>query len=141
MPSSDTTVKAPQDHKIAGNKVPRATLEGLRGKKRAEKELTLLLNGDEVTFLLRAISAKDYDRLLNQCPPNVEQRAAGSVYNINSFAPGLLSRVVVDPELNEDQWLELWTSPDWNRGELMTFFAECVDLCNTGLSLGPTALV
>jgi hypothetical protein len=119
-------------------KVKRATYESLRDKKRMEKELDLQLDGTESSFLLRSISAKDYDKLLTSCPPNVEQRASGAIYNINTFAPVLLSRVIVEPEMTEEQWVELWVSPDWNRGELMTFFSEAVELCNTGLSLGPT---
>lgn len=139
MPSTDTKVIAVKEAQRQASK--RATLDMLRSKRRAEKEIPLVLNGEEVSFLFRAISAKEYDRLLTDNPPNTEQRAAGAVYNINTFAPELLSRVVVDPELTDDQWTELWISPDWNRGELMTFFGEAVELCNTGLRLGPTATV
>lgn len=138
MPSAQSD-EAPKTTKPAKDAVKRASLEALRSKKRSQKELRLMVNGEEMSFLLRAISAKEYDALLTECQPNVEQRAAGAVYNINSFAPGLMSRVVVEPSLSDDVWSEFWNSPDWNRGELMTFFSECVDLCNTGLSLGPTA--
>lgn len=138
MPSADTTEKTPTP-KAPEPGTQRATLDLLRGKKRKERELKLVIEGDEVSFLLRAISAKDYDRLLNECPPTVEQRANGSLYDINRFAPALLSRVVVEPDLATEHWAELWTSPNWNRGELMTFFSEAVSLCSEGLSLGPTA--
>lgn len=133
MPSEDDKPKTPQP------KSTRATLEVLRGKKRKQKELKLVVDGEEYSFLMQSISAKDYDRLLNEHPPNVEQRANGMLYNINTFAPALLSRVVSEPNLTEDHWAELWVSPNWNRGELMTFFSEATVLCNDGLSLGPTA--
>lgn len=137
MPSADTkTVQARQDQSKAAK---RATLDLLRSKKRAEKEFTFVINGEEATFLFRSISAKDYDQLITDCPPNTEQRASGATYNLNAFAPALLSKVIVEPEIGEDHWAEIWKSPDWNRGELMTLFGEAVELCNTGLSLGPTA--
>jgi hypothetical protein len=120
---------------------PRATLAQLRGKKRAQRELPFVLGGEEVSFLFKAISAKDYDQLQTDCPPTLAQRGAGTSYNINKFAPKLLSRVIAEPDLPEDVWEEFWTSPDWNRGELLTLFGSCVDICNTGLDLGPTAVV
>lgn len=119
----------------------RATLDKLRSKKRQEKEIPFVIDGDEVSFLFRSISAQEYDKLITNCPPNTEQRAAGSTYNINNFAPSLLAQVVVEPEISRDQWAEIWKSPDWNRGELMSLFGEAVELCNTGLKLGPTATV
>lgn len=119
----------------------RATLDQMRSKKRAEKDLTVMLNDKEASFLFRSISAKEYDRMLTDNPPNTDQRAAGTIYNINTFAPALLARVVVEPEISEDEWTEIWNSPDWNRGELMGFFSEAVELCNTGLRLGPTESV
>lgn len=138
MPSSETAAVPEEVKKPADRKVKRATLAELRSKKPSKKELILVLNGEEASFLLQSISAKEYDKLLTSCPPTVEQRANGALYNINAFAPALMSKVVHEPEMSEDEWAELWVSPDWNRGELMTFFGEATDLCNTGLSLGPT---
>lgn len=139
MPSQE--VKNVEAKINQSNASKRATMDILRSKKRQEKELAFMLGEEEVTFLFRSISAKDYDRLLNDNPPNTEQRAAGAIYNINTFAPALLSLVINDPELSAEHWAEIWISPDWNRGELMTLFGEAVELCNTGLRLGPTASV
>lgn len=137
MPTAETeTIKARNTQSQAAK---RATLDLLRAKKRQEKDVPFLLNEEEVSFHFRSISAKDYDKLLTEHPPNLEQRAAGSAYNIHTFAPALLAAVITDPELTPDQWGEIWTSPDWNRGELMSLFGEAIELCNTGLSLGPTA--
>lgn len=136
MPSTDAkVVEARQEQSKAAK---RATLDLLRSKKRAEKEFSFLINGEEATFLFRSISAKEYDQLITDNPPNVEQRAQGSTYNLHTFAPSLLSRVIIEPEVGEEHWAEIWRSPDWNRGELMTLFGEAVELCNTGLAVGPT---
>lgn len=135
MPSADT----PKSSSSKDTGVKRATLESLRAKKRKEKELVVVLNGEEASFLFRAISAKEYDALVTDNPPNVEQRAQGLTYNVHTFAPALFAKVIVDPEIDEEHWAEIWRSPDWNRGELMTLFGEAVELCNDGLKLGPTA--
>lgn len=140
MPSAADKVEDVQAKVEQSKGAKRATLDLMRSKKRVEKTVTVIINGEEASFLFRSISAKEYDRLLTDNPPNLEQRAAGAPYNINTFAPALLARVIAEPEINEDHWTEIWTSPDWNRGELMGFFAECVDLCNAGLKLGPTEL-
>lgn len=140
MPSADSTESKTPATKVS-DAPKRATLEQFRAKKRAERELPFVLGGEEVTILFRAISAKDYDRLQTASPPTLEQRGAGSSYDINKFGPKLLSRVIVEPDIPEDVWDEFWTSPDWNRGELLTLFGNCVEICNTGLELGPTALV
>lgn len=116
----------------------RATLTKLRKKKRTEAERVYKIGGEEMSFLYRAIGAIEYDDLVTAYPPTLEQRSQGQPYNIHKFAPALLSKVVVEPKMSEEEWTEIWTSPDWNRGEVMSFFAECVDLCSTGLQLGPT---
>lgn len=117
----------------------RATFEKLRGKKRAESEFTLSINGEELSFLFRSIGAIEYDRLLTKHKPTTEQRAAGAQFNIDTFAPALLSRVSVEPVMDDTEWGEIWNSPDWNRGELMGLFGHAVDLCNEGLDLTPIA--
>jgi len=137
--STESKVESAREEQRAASK--RATLDLLRSKKRQEKDIPFVVNGEEVSFLFRSISAHEYDKLITNCPPNTEQRASGSTYNINNFAPALLAQVIVEPEISRDQWSEIWKSPDWNRGELMSLFGEAVDLCNTGLKLGPTATV
>jgi hypothetical protein len=135
------TVKAVESQQAQSKASKRATLDLLRSKKKRTREVPFVLNDEEVTFAFASISAKRYDKLLTENPPNTEQRAAGAAYNMNTFAPALLAEVVSDPELTKAQWSEIWESPDWNRGELMTLFSEAVELCNTGLQLGPTATV
>ena len=117
----------------------RATLAKLRGKRRVEKEFSVVLaeGEDPVTFLFRSIGAQDYDRLITKCPPTKEQQAEGGAYNTDRFAPLLLSRVCAEPVLDEAEWAEIWTSPDWNRGEVSALFWTAVNLCNQGLDLNP----
>jgi hypothetical protein len=117
----------------------RATFEKLTHKPRAEKELTLYLgeNGksEEATLLFRAINTKEYDKLLGKYPPKPEQRAEGANYNIDAFGPALISRTLVEPELDEAQVKELWNSEDWSRGEIMTLFSAAVEVCMRGLDI------
>lgn len=139
MPTDATEKTEVETPKKRKGPVRRATLADLKNKPRQEREVPYVINGDEMSFLFRAISARDYDRLATSCPPNIDQRAAGASFNINEFAPKLLARVVIEPAIDEDTWGEFWTSPDWNRGELMSLFGEAVEICSTGLRLGPTA--
>lgn len=117
----------------------RATFEKLKGKRRAEKEFSVVLaeGEDPVSFLFRAIGAQDYDRLITKCPPTVDQKAEGATFDQNKFAPLLLSRVCAEPVLDENEWTEIWNSPEWNRGEVSVLFWTAVNLCNQGLDVNP----
>lgn len=137
MPTQEPTVTVRRKQSAASK---RATLDILRSKKKREKELTILLPVDggtteEVTFLFQSIGAQEWDRLVAKYPPTSEQRAEGAAFNMHTFAPALLARVCIDPELTEDEWKEIWNSPDWNRGEVIQFFYTAVDLCSTGMDI------
>lgn len=122
-------------------KARRATLDKLRGKKPAEREIPVVLDDDDdpVSFLLRAIGLAAYDELVAKYPPTTAQRAEGQTYNVKAFAPALLSRVVVEPEMSVKEWEELLDSPAWGRGEFMSLFWAAEQLCNRGLDLAPFA--
>lgn len=141
MPSESEDIKVVASKVAQSQGAKKATLDLLRGKKRSNRTVPFMINDEELIFEFSAIGAKAYDALLTKCPPTTEQRAEGSQYNINTFAPALLARVVVDPELSESDWTDIWNSPDWNRGEVMSLFGEAVNICNIGLSVGPTAVV
>lgn len=117
----------------------RATLEQLRGKQASTSEFTLYLDGDgshaEVTMAYRAIGSVEYDKLVSKHPPKPEQRVEGASFNIDTFAPALISRVCTEPEMTETDAKEIWDSPDWSRGDLMVLFRNAVDLCNRGLDI------
>jgi hypothetical protein len=113
----------------------RATFELLSKKKRATRDVVVDLGDGELTLVFQAIGAIAYDKLLSKNPPTTEQKADGSIYNINTFGPSLLALVCTDPELTKDQWSEIWHSDDWNRGEVMGMFFIAIELCNKGLDI------
>ena len=110
-------VEVVQSREAQRQHAKRATLDQLLGKKRAEREV------------------KEYDQLVSKPPPTPEGRIEGSTFNIHTFAPALLARVVVDPDFSATEWEKVWNSPDWNRGEVMQFFSIAVELCSTGMSI------
>ena len=128
-----------QAKSVQAAQAKRATFEKLRGKKRVEKEFTVVLTPgeDPVSFLFGAIGAQAYDRLITKCPPTVEQRADGQPYDQNRFAPMLLAAVSIEPVMDVSEWTEIWNSPDWNRGEISAIFIQAVQLCNEGLDVNP----
>lgn len=121
----------------------RATLDMLFKKKPKEATHEIEITDDGgvvqvVEMLLRSIGMEEYDKLLTAHPPTSAQKKDGNNYNQDTFAPALISRVVVDPQFSEDDARALWTSPDWNRGELFTLFRKCIEVCNSGVDLFPT---
>jgi hypothetical protein len=124
----------------------RATFERLKLKPRLSREVILKMPNEdnaleEVTLLFKSIGSLDYDKLLTKNPPNTEQKAEGNSYNIHTFAPALLSKVCTEPEMSEEDWSEIWNSPDWNRGEVMQLFMSAVEICNQGMEVPPTEAV
>ena len=118
----------------------RATLDALKNKKRATTEFSLYLKDDdgdhtEVTLKFQAIGARAYDKLVAKHPPKPEQRVEGASFNIETFAPALISAVSVDPEISPDDAQEIWESEDWSRGDLMVLFRNAVELNNRGLDI------
>ena len=136
MPTRDNT----PERAVRGAAQKRATLELLRSKKPREKEITVLWpvedgETEEVSFLFRSIGAQAYDKLVGKYPPTMEQRADGASFDLHRFAPALLAQVCAEPKLTEAEWKSIWDSPDWNRGEVMQFFAQAVELCSVGLDI------
>lgn len=117
-----------------------ATLNMLKAKKRATAEFTLYLTDEggekqEVTLKYTAIGAKDYDKLVSKFPPKSEQRLEGAVFDIDKFAPALISACCLEPEMSVEDATEIWDSPDWSRGDLMVLFRQAVDLNNRGIDV------
>lgn len=99
------------------------------------KLLTLTLGDDEVQVKVKALGAKAYDELLAKHPPTRKQKEDNGVYNMDTFAPELLSLCMVEPEISKEEAIDLWASPDWSRGELMDLFFGCVEVNNKGLDV------
>lgn len=122
------------------NKSKRATLEMLLGKKPNRDEFTVPFgpNEEQVSFLYVSVGATEYDALLTKHPPTSEQRAAGGQqFNIHTFAPALLARVCQEPSIAVGEWTELWQSPNWGRGELMSLFWRAANLCSKEVDPAP----
>lgn len=116
----------------------RATFDKLKSKPRSEDEFTAKINGESMSFLFRSIGARQYDKLIDECPASTEQLAAGDQFDLDKFAPELLARVCAEPELTAAQWAEIWKSPDWSRGETGQLYNRAMMLCMRGLDMGPT---
>lgn len=126
-------VEARESQKRASN---RATFDKLLKKPRVEREVSLVMpssDGDpeEITFKYRSLGAQEYDKLMDVHPPTTEQKIDGAVFNVDTFAPALIAKVCMEPELSYDEAKSLWDSPDWNRGELMHLFGEAMNICNS----------
>lgn len=138
MPKQVTEVLESRTQQSSDSK--RATFDLLRSKPKAEREVLLKIPDEqgeiqEVSMLFRAIGSQEYDKLLSKNPPTAEQKADGGSYNVNTFGPALLSRVCIEPDLDQKQWGDIWNSADWNRGEVMQLFLTAVQLCNKGLDI------
>lgn len=141
MAKRDTYLEALQMANVQRTRATRDMLFSKRKREATHAIETVDENGDAVVveMLLRSISLKEYDTLVTANPPTSAQKKEGATYNLDTFAPQLISRVVVDPALTEDDAKALWRSEDWNRGELFSLFSKCAEVCNSGVDLGPTA--
>jgi len=118
----------------------RDVLNLLKSKRPATKEFTIYLTDEdgeqvEVTLKYRAIGSVEYDKLVAKHPPKNEQRVEGASFNIDTFAPALIARCAVEPEMSLKDAEDIWNSPDWSRGDLMVLFRNAVDLNNRGLDI------
>lgn len=123
----------------------RATLAKLQAKAPRQKAVEVEIptgeadgSVEKVELLFQSIGSKEYDKLVTACPPTPQQRKDGAAYNIDLFAPRLLSAVCLEPAMTEDEAKEIWVSESWNRGELFNLFTEAVALCLTGVQVDPT---
>lgn len=117
-----------------------ATLDLLKNKVRAKESFTLYLADEdgeqqELQLVFQAIGSREYDRLVAKHPPKADQRVEGATFDIDSFAPALIARCSVEPEMTEKDAKEIWDSPDWSRGDLMVLFRRAVELNNRGLDI------
>lgn len=124
----------------SGPRVRPATFDHLRKKKRRERVVpipTVDDDGDEVTleFRMRAISSRQYDKLMADCPPTPKQKDDGAAYDVDRFAPALIAAVSLEPKLTVEEATELYTSDEWASGEIGGLFIEALRLCNQGLDV------
>jgi hypothetical protein len=136
----NTTAKTVEARQKQSNHDKRATIEDLINKPRSVTEFSIYLsdgNGgsNEVTLKYQAIGMRAYDRLVSKHPPKPDQRAEGASFDIDTFAPALISACSVEPEISPAQAKEIWDSDDWSRGDVMVLFRQAVELNNRGLDV------
>lgn len=121
------------------DRAKRVTLEDLISKPAREQEFEFKLDpaADPVSMLMRAINGVEYDKLVSKHGPTSDQRAEGASFNINTFGPALLARVVVEPVATPEEWSAIWKSDDWSMGEIGELFTAASRLCGQGLDLSP----
>lgn len=97
-------------------------------------------DGEEFTVTVEyaALSSTSYDKLLAKFPPSASQRKEGLSYDIDGFAPALISAVAVEPLISLEDATALYFSDDWSAGELGTLFLAAQRLCNAGLDVSFT---
>jgi hypothetical protein len=122
------------------NGVPVATFAALRAKPRRMMSFpvsTLDEDGNETALIVkyRAVPSKEYDDLQAAHPPTPEQKKQGHTYNVDTFAPALISACSFEPRMSYEQAREIYTSPDWSGGELGTLFIKALQVCNSGLDV------
>jgi len=139
-------VKDVKARQTQSKKSKAATLDMLKGKNRATAKFSIYLpddqgDGQEVELTFRAIGSAEYDRIVSKYPPTAEQRAEGSSFNLDTFAPALIAAVSLEPPLSLEDAQEIWTSEEWSRGEVVTLWRRALELCNRGLDIPFTASV
>lgn len=144
QPVAKPKVKDTERVRSAVEGTPIATFDDLIKKKPREATVRLTTAGDdgkprEIALRYKAISSADYDRLLNDHPPTAAQRRDNNAYNIDTFAPALISACCVEPRLSYDQAREIYTSDAWSAGELGGLFLEALRICNAGIDVPFTA--
>lgn len=120
-----------------------ATIDKLKKKSPVRKEVTIVVDLDsgeteEVTLVFQAISNKEYDKLVSKYPPNAQQKKEGANYDVDKFAPALISACSLEPDISLEDAKEIWDSETWNRGELMNLFWAAVSVNQQGHELPPT---
>jgi hypothetical protein len=94
-------------------------------------------DGEEIALNLKyqAVPSKQYDQLQSEHPPSAKEKRDGAIYNVDTFAPALISAVSVVPKLSVEQATELYHSTEWSGGEIATMFLNALRVCNAGLDV------
>lgn len=117
-----------------------ATVDQLLAKPRRKHTFPVTVaneDGEPVVRMItyQAISAREYDTLVEQHPPTAKQREEQAILNIDTFAPALISAVSFDPKLTYEQAEQLYTDPAWSGGEVSALYYNAQRVCNAGLDV------
>lgn len=116
------------------------TFKSLMAKRRRRDVLKIPTwdeNGEptELVIKLQAIGGVEYDDLISHHRPTTQQKNDGAIYNIDTFAPALVSATTIDPALTYQEAMQLWNSDEWSGGELSAWFGACLRINNGGVDL------
>lgn len=117
-----------------------ATFDSLIRKPRRVLPFTVTTqdeHGNPVSLRMKfqAMGGKDYDKLIEAHPPTAAQKRQNASFNIDTFAPALISAVSLEPRLSVEQAEQLWASPDWSGGEASSLYLNAQRVCNSGLDV------
>ena len=131
----------PEVERVAAKAVSgEATFASLSGKPRRTLSFTVTSQDEDgepisLSCKYRALSNTAYDELIAAHPPTGKQKQAGASYNVDSFAPAIISAVAVIPALTVAQARTVYTSEDWSGGEVSSLFINALRVCNAGLDV------
>jgi hypothetical protein len=123
---------------------PTASFEDLIAKPRRTMSFPITLddgdgNSVQRRIVYKALPSRVYDDLVAAHPPTPKQLsdANGSSvsYNLDTFAPALISACSLEPKLSYEQAEQLFHSPDWSGGEISSLFWNAQRVCNSGLDV------
>lgn len=117
-----------------------ATVDELFAKPRRKHTFPVTVaneDGEPVSRMItfQALSAPEYDKLVEQHPPTQKQREDQAILNIDTFGPALVAAVSFDPELTYEQAEALYRDPKWSGGEWSTLYYSAQRVCNAGLDV------
>lgn len=117
-----------------------ATFAALKRKPRRTIEFPVATqdeDGKEHQLLIKyqALSATEYDELVEKHPPTPKEKSLGAVYNIKTFAPALISAVSLVPRMSVEEATEIYNSEDWSGGEVASLFIYAQRVCNAGIDI------
>jgi hypothetical protein len=124
-----------------------ATFDDLIKKPPRKSEVIFRMPGDdgepvELVVVLQAIGSFAYDELVAAHPPTPQQKKEGdNPYNLDTFAPALISACSKEPALSLEQASELYKADNMSPGEMVALFLECLKLCNAGVDVPFTVSV
>lgn len=135
--ATSTTVKAVAAKAGQRQLAKRATLEMFMERPPAEQDFEFEISpGQTVSMHFKGIGARDYDRLIDQCPATKDQQADGASYDQDKFMPALLNKVCDDPEWSVAEWRQaVFENKAFGRGEVTELFYAAVGVCNRPLGM------
>jgi hypothetical protein len=93
------------------------------------EELTAEAQETTVKFTFRSIGRVKFNELVEQHPPTEQQQeemkeqGQGVLqWNPETLPPVLVAASSEDPVITLDEALDIWSSPDWNEGELVKLY-------------------